>query len=117
MDDGATSLTWMVTVAVPLPPALVVWQAPTNTELVLMATIGAGLSVGHTCLIHGLRVGEATAVMPFDYTRLIFAGLAGYIFFFEVPARVKRRKSARGRGLLLLLRLLLLLDGARRHEL
>lgn len=23
MDDGATSLTWMVTVAVPLPPALV----------------------------------------------------------------------------------------------
>ena len=30
-------------------------------------------------------LGEATAVMPFDYTRLIFAGLAGYIFFFEVP--------------------------------
>jgi drug/metabolite transporter (DMT)-like permease len=63
----------------------VVWQPPTNLDLVLLATIGAGLSIGHICLIHGLRVGEATAVMPFDYTRLIFAGAAGYIFFFEVP--------------------------------
>ena len=36
-------------------------------------------------VLDGLRVGEATAVMPFDYTRLIFAGAAGYFFFFEVP--------------------------------
>jgi drug/metabolite transporter (DMT)-like permease len=50
-----------------------------------MAIVGAGLSVGHTCLIQGLRVGEATAVMPFDYTRLILSGFAGYVFFMEVP--------------------------------
>jgi drug/metabolite transporter (DMT)-like permease len=70
---------------VTLPPAIVVWENPTNTELLLMAVIGAGLSVGHTCLIHGLRVGEATAVMPFDYTRLILSALVGYMFFVEVP--------------------------------
>lgn len=70
---------------VTLPPAIVVWQAPTNVDLVLMAAIGGGLSVGHACLIQGLRAGEATAVMPFDYSRLILAGIAGYIFFAEVP--------------------------------
>ena len=70
---------------VTLPPALVVWQAPTNIDLILMASIGAGLSVGHACLIQGLRAGEATAVMPFDYTRLILSGIAGYVFFAEVP--------------------------------
>jgi drug/metabolite transporter (DMT)-like permease len=86
-EKPLTILFWgtLIPTFVTLPPALVVWQTPTNTELMLMAAIGAGLSVGHTCLIHGLRVGEATAVMPFDYTRLIFAGLAGYIFFVEVP--------------------------------
>ncbi len=86
-EKPLTILFWgtLIPTFVTLPPAIIVWQAPTNTELMLMAAIGAGLSVGHTCLIHGLRVGEATAVMPFDYTRLIFAGIAGYIFFVEVP--------------------------------
>lgn len=86
-EKPLTILFWgtLIPTFVTLPPAIIVWQTPTNTELMLMAAIGAGLSVGHTCLIHGLRVGEATAVMPFDYTRLIFAGLAGYIFFVEVP--------------------------------
>ena len=86
-EKPLTILFWgtLIPTFVTLPPALVVWQAPTNIQLVLLAAIGAGLSIGHTCLIHGLKVGEATAVMPFDYTRLIFAGLAGYIFFFEVP--------------------------------
>ncbi|MDH3704398.1 MAG: DMT family transporter, partial [Alphaproteobacteria bacterium] len=48
----------------------------------------AGLSIGHACLIHGLKAGEATAIMPFDYTRLIFAGAAGYYFFAEQPSVV-----------------------------
>ncbi len=73
---------------VTLPPALVVWQNPSMEELAMLAAIGAGLSIGHACLIHGLKVGEATAIMPFDYTRLIFAGAAGYYFFAEQPSMV-----------------------------
>lgn len=86
-EKPLTILFWgtLIPTFVTLPPAIVVWQNPTNMELLLMAAIGAGLSVGHTCLIHGLRVGEATAVMPFDYTRLILSGVVGYIFFMEVP--------------------------------
>ena len=82
-----TILFWgtLIPTFVTLPPALVVWKNPTNMELIQMALVGAGLSIGHTCLINGLRAGEATAVMPFDYTRLILSGFAGYIFFTEVP--------------------------------
>jgi drug/metabolite transporter (DMT)-like permease len=86
-EKPLTILFWgtLIPTFVTLPPALVVWKNPTNMELILMALVGAGLSVGHTCLIQGLRVGEATAVMPFDYTRLILSGFAGYVFFMEVP--------------------------------
>ena len=37
------------------------------------------------CTIRGLRIAEATAVMPFDYARLLFAGLIGLVVFGEVP--------------------------------
>lgn len=86
-EKPLTILFWgtVIPTFVTLPPAIVVWQAPTDTDLILMATIGGGLSVGHACLIQGLRAGEATAVMPFDYTRLILAGFAGYLFFAEIP--------------------------------
>ena len=86
-EKPLTILFWgaLIPTFVALPPALVVWRTPTDMELILMAAIGAGLSIGHTCLIQGLKAGEATAVMPFDYTRLLFAGFAGYIFFAETP--------------------------------
>ena len=86
-EKPLTILFWgtVIPTFVTLPPALVVWQVPTNTDLILMASIGAGLSIGHACLIQGLRVGDATAVMPFDYSRLIFAGIAGFFLFMEIP--------------------------------
>ena len=35
--------------------------------------------------VFALRAGEATAVSPFDYTRLIFAALIGFVLFSEMP--------------------------------
>lgn len=37
------------------------------------------------CLVAAYRTGEATAVAPFDYTRLLFATVLGLILFGEVP--------------------------------
>ena len=36
-------------------------------------------------MVLGLRAGDATAVTPFDYTRLIYAAAVGFFFFSEVP--------------------------------
>jgi drug/metabolite transporter (DMT)-like permease len=35
--------------------------------------------------IWGLKLGAMTVVMPADYTRLVFAGIYGFILFNEVP--------------------------------
>lgn len=66
-------------------PAYFVWRMPTVDEmiiLVLIATIG---SCANFCMIRSLSIGEVTAVTPFDYTRLIFSGILGFLFFSEVP--------------------------------
>jgi drug/metabolite transporter (DMT)-like permease len=87
-DSPLTILFWgmAIPMLVTAAPTILVWQTPTMSEFVLLAIIGVGLSAGHSGLIHGLRVGEATAVMPFDYTRLIFAAFAGFLFFGEIPS-------------------------------
>ncbi len=36
--------------------------------------------------MNGLRVGEATAVAPFEYSRLLFAAVVGMLFFAESPS-------------------------------
>lgn len=66
-------------------PAALVWQTPTLDELVLLVLIGALGAAGQSCGIRGFRSGEATAVVPFDYSRLLFAGLFGYLLFGDVP--------------------------------
>lgn len=66
-------------------PAAVVWRAPTASELALLMAVGALGATAQTCAIRGFAVGEATAVVPFDYVRLLYAGLIGYWIFAEVP--------------------------------
>lgn len=75
----------VVSTAAMLVPAILVWQQPTWTELLLLVSVGALGSAGQTMAVKGFHVGEATAVMPFDYSRLIIAGLLGYLFFADVP--------------------------------
>jgi len=70
---------------VALGPALMVWRAPGLVELVFLMAIGALGAAGQYFMIRGYRIGEATALLPFDYTRLLFAGAIGYLVFAEVP--------------------------------
>jgi drug/metabolite transporter (DMT)-like permease len=70
-----------------LVPALVVWRGPTPVELLLLVLVGVLGMSAQACMIRGLRLGEATAVMPFDYVRLLIAGVVGFLVFAEVPDR------------------------------
>ena len=70
---------------VALGPALLVWQTPTWTELAMLFAVGAAAAAAQSCMIRGFAVGEVTAVVPFDYARLIFAGLLGFFIFAELP--------------------------------
>ncbi len=66
-------------------PAMLVWQTPTWAELARLMLIGVLAATAQSFMIRGFAAGEATAVMPFEYARLLFAGLIGFTFFAEVP--------------------------------
>ncbi len=66
-------------------PALYLWRTPTLEELGVVGLIGVFTTLGQSCMVLGLRAGDATAVTPFDYTRLIYAAAVGFFFFSEVP--------------------------------
>jgi drug/metabolite transporter (DMT)-like permease len=40
-------------------------------------------AIGYYCIVHGMRLGEASVVAPFRYSRILFAILAGAIVFGE----------------------------------
>jgi drug/metabolite transporter (DMT)-like permease len=67
-----------------LPPALQVWTMPSPAALFVLLLIGMFGTVRTYCDIKGFAVGEASAVAPFQYARLIFVAIAGYVLFDEV---------------------------------
>ncbi len=68
-------------------PAYFVWRPPDFYELTLLLLVGALGAVGQFCQIRAYAIGEVTAVAPIDYSRLIFAGIMGYLLFSELPDR------------------------------
>lgn len=70
-----------------LLPALAQWRTPDLPDFLLMVATGATGAAAQYCSIRAYRVGEATAIIPFDYVRLLFAGVIGYVVFFETPDR------------------------------
>ena len=68
-----------------LPFALYYWVWPSVYEWIAFVVIGVLAYGGQYCNIMGYRVGEASFIAPFDYSRIIIAGLLGYWVFAEVP--------------------------------
>lgn len=66
-------------------PALLVWQTPTLPELGLLVLVGFFGIVGQSLITHGVTLAETTVVLPFDYLRIVYAGLFGLLLFGEVP--------------------------------
>ncbi len=68
-----------------LIPAILVWRTPTGAEWGLLVLMGLLGLAGQAAMTRGFSLGEASAVVSFDYLRLIFAGLIGIVLFAEVP--------------------------------
>jgi drug/metabolite transporter (DMT)-like permease len=67
------------------PPAFYFWQWPQPIEWVYLVIIGATGALSQYWWILAFKAGEASAVAPFDYLRLLFAGAIGYFAFSELP--------------------------------
>jgi len=66
-------------------PALFNYQAPTSTEWAWLLLLGFMGSCGQYCMTRAYQAGEMTVIAPFDFTRVIVAGLLGYFVFAEIP--------------------------------
>ncbi len=75
----------LVAIVVAAPMAILVWRWPTGFEWLLLTGVGLIGALSQYLWILAFRAGEASAVAPFDYLRLLFAGLIGLMLFSEMP--------------------------------
>ena len=75
----------LINLAISIPLAAAFWVTPYWSEVAIIAAAAAAGFVGQWCMIEAFRVGEASALAPMNYLRLLFATLFGYLFFHELP--------------------------------
>lgn len=68
-----------------IPGALLTWRWPAPHDLFLLCLMGVIATANQACYIKGMQLGEAAAMAPIDYTRLVFSVAAGFLLFHEVP--------------------------------
>jgi drug/metabolite transporter (DMT)-like permease len=68
-----------------IPPALFVWAWPTWPDFGLLCAMGVIGTITQACYIKGMQIGDAAAMAPIDYTRLVFTVIVGLWVFHEIP--------------------------------
>jgi len=68
-----------------LVPALWVWTWPTLEQLILMCGVGFFATLNQRFLSRAYAAADATAVLPFEFARLPFAAIIGFLAFSELP--------------------------------
>lgn len=86
-ESSVTITTYMSLVMAPLAliPALFVWSWPSLTDFAWLAFLGFLGGCGQMAVAQALRHAETHVAMPFDFVRLIWVSITGYLFFAEVP--------------------------------
>jgi drug/metabolite transporter (DMT)-like permease len=82
-----TIVIWQMVVFTPcsLVPALFVWKTPDFWQFVLLAGAGLFGTLTQRCLTRAYAAADATVVLPFDFTRLVFSAIVGFVLFQEFP--------------------------------
>lgn len=74
-----------INLLVSAPLAFIFWQTPNSIEIAIIAAAAVAGFVGQWCIIEGFRVGEASALAPVSYLRILYASALGFVFFAQVP--------------------------------
>ena len=65
--------------------ALLVWRTPSVETLTVLFALSLASTIGHISMTRAFHAAEASVLVPFDYTRLVFGGLIGFLAFSEIP--------------------------------
>lgn len=85
-DSAVTITAYMVLLMSPLSlvPALFYWTWPTWEAWCWLLVCGISGTAAQLLMAQSFRVAEATAVLPFDFTKIVWGALIGYLAFGEV---------------------------------
>lgn len=67
-------------------PAYTVWQTPALSDLGILLLLGAGGNLILFFLLKAFAATDVSALAPFRYLELIFAGFFGFVIFQEIPS-------------------------------
>jgi drug/metabolite transporter (DMT)-like permease len=82
--DRIVFITNLVSVPVALVPALLVWTWPPLHVWPQLVLLGVFAVLGHMTLVRGFAISDASLAMAFNFTRLPFSVLVGYLMFGEL---------------------------------
>jgi drug/metabolite transporter (DMT)-like permease len=68
-----------------LVAAIPFWQWPTPEQWVILVVIGTIGTLAQMGLNLALKLGDASIVLPIDFTKLIWAAMLGFVLFGEFP--------------------------------
>jgi drug/metabolite transporter (DMT)-like permease len=66
-------------------PTAYYWVMPSMAAIPWIIALALSGLAAHMCLTRSLAMGEASVVMPFDYLRLPFAAILGFLLYLETP--------------------------------
>lgn len=76
----------LVIVAALALPSWLFWVQPSSEQWLWLLVLSLFGTAGQWLITRAYQVGEAAALAPLDFSRLILAGLTGFVFFAEIPA-------------------------------
>lgn len=87
-DPSESIMLWMSMIVAPiaLVPALGVWTGLSWTTFGLLVVAVSVGSIAHYTLGRSYQAAEVSAIAPYRYTELIFAAIAGFALFGEIPS-------------------------------
>jgi drug/metabolite transporter (DMT)-like permease len=68
-----------------LIPALLYWTPPQPTDYLWFVVIGLFATIGQVSMANAFASADISAVLPFDFSRLLFAAAFGFLLFGEEP--------------------------------
>ena len=84
-SDRIVAFHTLILLPLSLLAAVFVWTWPTWTQLGMCVVLGMAASLANWLTVRAFTIGETAAVMPYDFIRLPFMALVGYLAFAEVP--------------------------------
>ena len=82
-----TTMTYSALTGLAILTAMVpfVWVTPSWHDILFGLVIGVASTAGQWIVVMAYRYGDASVLAPFSYTQLLWASIAGFLIFGEVP--------------------------------